>query len=87
MAGVAFSQACATLVQRGADIPGRAFDGGQATDDRNDRSVLVGHLACFRQISRVLGGLGVGASSCPGGDGSSSGAKDGSSSGGVDVGG
>ena len=52
------TQARTALVQRGADVPGRTLDGGQATDDRNDRAVLANCLARFYKVSGILGGLG-----------------------------
>ena len=57
-AGPFLGQARAALVQRGADVPGRTLDGGQATDDRNDRAVLADRLARFGEVSGILGGLG-----------------------------
>jgi hypothetical protein len=57
-AALLVSQARTALIQRGADIPGRPLDGGQATDDRSDRAVLGGSLACYREVPGIFGGLG-----------------------------
>ena len=56
--GLLVSRARTAVLQRGADVPGRTLDGGQATDDRNDRAVLADRLARFREVSGILGGLG-----------------------------
>ena len=50
-------QVHAAVIHRGADVPGRPFDGGQPADDGNDRSVFADGLACSREVSGVLGGL------------------------------
>src|SRR4029077_7352381 len=47
-------QACTAIVQRGADIPGRPLDGGQAADDRSDRAILAGGLACFDEVPGIF---------------------------------
>ena len=36
----------------------RPLDGGQAADDRSDRAVLGGSLACSREAPGIFGGLG-----------------------------
>src|SRR5207253_4823300 len=51
------SQVRTAVVQRGADIPGRPLDGGQATDDRSDRAVLADGLAGFDEVPGIFGGL------------------------------
>ena len=57
-AGLLVSQARTALVQRGAGIPRRTLDRGQATDDRNDRAVLADRLARFSEVSGIPGGPG-----------------------------
>ena len=37
---------------------GRTLDGGQPADDRSDRAVLAGRLACFREVPGIPGGPG-----------------------------
>src|SRR5689334_7662156 len=51
-------QTGATVFQRGADIPSRSLDGGQAADDRSDRAVFGGGLARFCEVPGIFGGLG-----------------------------
>lgn len=53
------SQTRTAVFQRGADIPGRPLNGGQAANDRNDRAVLADSLASFREVPGIFGGLGT----------------------------
>ena len=46
------------LIGRGADIPGRPLDGGQATDDGDDRAVLTDRLARSREVPGIVVGAG-----------------------------
>ena len=57
-AALRVSQVCTALSRRGAGIPGRALDGGQAADDRSDRAVLAGSLAGSREVPGIFGRLG-----------------------------
>jgi len=52
------SQVPTTLIKRGADIPGRPLDRGQATDDGNDRAVIADSLARSHEVPGIFGGLG-----------------------------
>jgi uncharacterized protein YbjT (DUF2867 family) len=50
-------QVHAAVIHRGADVPGGPFDGRQAADDGDDRSVFADGLACSREVPGVLGGF------------------------------
>ena len=50
---------CLFLPRR--DIPGRPVDGGQATDDRSDRTVLADRPACLREVPGIRAGREVSA--------------------------